>query len=77
MLFYIFWALISTNPIATAIATEYILVDQHTALYFSLPLNNGATVSLVSPWIPYVLYCLGLGALMVVASIVAVRRAER
>lgn len=77
VLLYIFWTLISTNPIGTAIATEYVLISQHSSLYFNVPLNNGVTVYLVSPWMPYVLFCLGLSALMVLASIAAVRRAER
>jgi ABC-2 type transport system permease protein len=77
ILYYVFWVLLSTNPIGTAIATEIILIDQHTALYFSTTLTNGATIYLVSPWIPFVIFSLVAGVLMVMGSILAVRRAER
>lgn len=72
-----FWALVSINPIATAIATEVMLVEEQTIWYFTAPLSNGASLPLVSPWIPYILFCAALGALMIVLSIMAVRRSER
>jgi ABC-2 type transport system permease protein len=71
------WALISTNPIGTAIATEVLLVGEHTFLIFNAPLSNGATLPLVSPWIPFVIFCIVVGVLMVLLSILAVRRSER
>ncbi len=81
ILLYGFGLLIATNPIATVVTTEILLVDQQTALYFTQSLygNNGAsiTVPLVSPWLPYVLFCFALGALLVLLSIQFVRRVER
>jgi ABC-type transport system involved in multi-copper enzyme maturation permease subunit len=70
------WALVSINPIATAIATEVILVEEQTIWYFNAPLTNGVTLPLVSPWIPFILFCLVMGALMILLSILAVRRSE-
>jgi ABC-type transport system involved in multi-copper enzyme maturation permease subunit len=72
-----FWALISVNPIATAIATEIILVEEQTIWFFDVPLVNGSPLPLISPWIPFVIFCLVLGALMILVSILAVRRSER
>jgi ABC-type transport system involved in multi-copper enzyme maturation permease subunit len=72
-----FWALVSINPIATAIATEVILVEEQTIWFFDAPLTNGVTLPLVSPWIPFILFCLVMGALMILLSILAVRRSER
>ena len=71
------WALLSTNPIGTAIATEVLLVEEHTLFLFNAPLSNGATLPLISPWIPFVLFSFALGAVMILLSILAVRRSER
>jgi ABC-type transport system involved in multi-copper enzyme maturation permease subunit len=81
VLLYVFGTLIATNPIATAIATEVILVEEQTAFFFSVPLytSGGTTlhVPLVSPWLPFVLFCLILGTLLILFSVQVVRRAER
>lgn len=72
-----FWALVSTNPIATAIATEVLIVEEHTLFLYNMTLDNGAILPLISPWIPFVIFCFVLGALMVLLSVLAVRRSER
>jgi hypothetical protein len=72
-----FWALVSINPIATAIATEVMLVEEQTVFLFNAPLSNGVNLPLISPWIPFTLFCAVLGALMILLSILAVRRSER
>jgi ABC-type transport system involved in multi-copper enzyme maturation permease subunit len=72
-----FWALLSTNAIGTAIATEVVLVNEGTILTFNAPLANGGNLLLISPWIPFVLFSAVVGALMILLSILAVRRAER
>ena len=76
-LIYVFGLLIATNPIATAITTEIILINEHTAFYFTFPLTNGASLPLISPWLPFVVFCFALGTLMVLLSIVYVKRPER
>jgi hypothetical protein len=72
-----FWTLISINPIATAIATEFLLVEEHTLFIFPFILDNGVTLPLPSPWLPFVVFCFVVGALMILFSILAVRRTER
>ncbi len=69
--------LIAINPIATAVATEVILISNQSAFYFTIPLNNGFALPLISPWLPFMLFCFVFGWLMTFASILAVRRAER
>jgi hypothetical protein len=69
--------LIATNPIATAVTTEILLVTEQTALYWTLPISNGVSLPLISPWLPFILFCLFLGTLLVLLSILAVRRAEQ
>jgi ABC-type transport system involved in multi-copper enzyme maturation permease subunit len=74
-------ALISVNPVATAIMTEVFLVDKHTVFYFTYPFttSSGSTFDapFVSPWIVFTVFGLVLGALFVFLSIRLVRRAER
>jgi ABC-2 type transport system permease protein len=77
VLFYGFGALIAINPIATAVATEILLIDQQTAFYFTVPLSNGASLPFISPWLPFMVFCFVAGAIMTIISIMAVRRAEK
>jgi ABC-type transport system involved in multi-copper enzyme maturation permease subunit len=76
-LIFVFAVLIATNPIATAVTTEILLVSQQSAFYFTVPLSNGTNLTLISPWLPYIIFCAVLGSLMTIAGIFAVRRAER
>jgi ABC-2 type transport system permease protein len=73
--------LIATNPLATAVVTESLLVDQHSAFYFTLPLTttSGSTFNapLLSPWIAFTAFAFLVGGLLVFISIQLVRRAER
>ncbi len=81
LLLYGFGVLVATNPVATIVATETILINEHTILFFSLPLTpvSGTSISvpLISPWIPFTLFYLGLGVVLIVIAIGLVRRVER
>jgi hypothetical protein len=68
---------IATNPIATAVTSEILLVSQQSIFTFNFPLTNGTNLTLISPWLPYIIFCAILGSLMTIASILAVRRSER
>jgi len=81
-LLYAFGLLIATNPVATLIATEVILVNEQTLFYFTTTIYNSTmgssiNVPLISPWIPFVLFALGLGLVFTVLSIANVARRER
>lgn len=69
--------LVSINPIATAVATEIVLVEMHSAFLFTLPLDNNSTLTLVSPWIVYTLFYLVFSIALIVLSVHWVRRVER
>lgn len=71
------WLLVSINPIATAILTEAMLLDQQTAFLFRVPLSNGVSIRLLSPWIPYLLANLMFSLGLLWISILRVRRVER
>lgn len=63
--------LLSSNPIATALLTQNILLDQGSITTFSYTLTNGDSLTLVSPWIPFtVIYAI----FTLVFFVLAVRR---
>jgi ABC-2 type transport system permease protein len=76
---YVMGLLIVLNPIATAITTEVLLTDStfHTLFYFTLPLSGSFKLPLISPWLPCILFCFGLGAILLFISIRVVSHAER
>lgn len=82
VLLYAFGLLIATNPVATLIATEVILVNNQTLFYFTAPIYNSVTsntlnVPLISPWLPYVVFAFGLGVVFTLLSMANVARRER
>lgn len=59
VIIYLVGIILCTNPAATALITQYLLINQRTITTFSYTLNNGDTITLISPWIPFiVLYLL-------------------
>jgi ABC-2 type transport system permease protein len=75
-LMYAFGLLVCLNPLATAVFTEVILVDQQSPWGMTYTLNNGSTIPLVSPWIPYTLLCLFFSLVVVLITIQLVKRKE-
>ena len=71
------WFIISLNPIATAIVTEVILIEEQSAFYFALPLGSGNSVPIISPWISFVVIYAFLSLLMVWLSIRFVKQVEK
>lgn len=72
--YYLVGLLIATNPMATLAVTLFLVTGDFGAGAFTLPLNSGGVVTLVSPWIPFVI----LGVITVVMLlVVAVRRVRQ
>ncbi len=71
VLLYVIGAVLCTNPAATALLTQYVLLNEHTLGTFSYTLSSGQTIPLISPWIPFTVLYL---ALTVVFFVLAVRR---
>ena len=68
---YLLGLIISTNPAATALMSQYILINQRTIGTFAYTLNNGQDMTLISPWVPFTaLYVI----LTLVFFVLAVRR---
>lgn len=81
VVYYGLGALVVTNPLATALVTETVLTNEHTTFFFThtlySPSGRSLTIPLVSPWLPYLLFCFWLGGAMVLLSMWLVRRVER
>ncbi len=77
MLVILGWAVVASNPMATAIATEMILLEEQSAFVYMLPLSNGYTLPLPSPWMPYIILYLLISVVLLLLSTSLVKRAER
>jgi ABC-type transport system involved in multi-copper enzyme maturation permease subunit len=55
LMIYVVGLILCTNPAATALITQYLLINQRTITTFSYTLNNGDTITLISPWIPFMI----------------------
>ncbi len=71
VMLYVTGTILSTNPAATALLTQYILINQRTVTTFDYTLSSGSTVTLISPWIPFIIVYL---VLSIVFFVLAVRR---
>jgi len=71
------WLLVAVNPLATAVATEVVLLQEQSAFIFTLPLPSGISITLISPWVPYIIFYLILSLFMLWISIRFVRRVEK
>ena len=71
------WYLVSTNPFMAAITSEMILVDQQSLFFTNTPIFGAGPSILLSPWIIYVSFYLGLTILMIIFSIYRVKRPDR
>jgi ABC-2 type transport system permease protein len=67
---------LSTNPAAVALITQYLLISRQTLTTFEFTLNNGDTVTLISPWIPFVIIYLALTAVFFALAVRRMRRVE-
>jgi ABC-2 type transport system permease protein len=71
------WFMISTNPFMAAVISEVILVDQQSLFITTNPMFGSGSIALLSPWIIYVTFYLGLTLIMILLSIYKVKRPDR
>jgi ABC-type transport system involved in multi-copper enzyme maturation permease subunit len=71
------WILVSVNPIATAILSELLFLQEQALFTFSYPLPEGETLTIISPWISYSFTYLIISFLLIWLSIRMVRRVEK
>jgi ABC-2 type transport system permease protein len=77
LLYSIGYILIALNPLATIIASEVMLVEKQTLFFTSLPMTNGGSFPILSPWIAYALIYGFFSLVFVWISIRFVRRVEK
>ncbi len=68
------WIFVILNPVASTIATEFILAEEQSFLSFTLPLSNGTQFFILSPWIGYLLFYIILSLLLLWLSALLVKR---
>jgi ABC-2 type transport system permease protein len=73
---YIVGIIICLNPAATALITQYVLLNKQSIVFFTQTLSNGQTITLISPWIPFTVFYLGLTLLFFVLSVRRVNKLE-
>ncbi len=71
------WVFVSVNPLAAAVGSELMLIEEQSIFYMKIPLTSGTQFLLVSPWIGFVIFYLLLSVLLVYLSIRNVKRVER
>lgn len=70
------WLVVSLNPLATTVATEFILLEGDSLILYNLPLGPDLTYPLISPWIPYTVFFLLFSLVLLLLSIRAIQRPE-
>jgi len=70
------WLLVSISPMATMIATEAIILDQRKFLWANFSLNPDNNLTIISPWISFTLIYLALSILLLMLSILLVKKID-
>ena len=69
--------LVSANPIAAAIASEIMLIEEQSFFFAQLPLSNNVKYPIISPWIVFIIMAALVSFLLIKISILNVRKVER
>jgi ABC-type transport system involved in multi-copper enzyme maturation permease subunit len=77
LLYYLGWLAVSLTPLPTMIASEAALLDNQGPWLASLPLGNGQQLTMILPWVIYVVAYLLLSLILIWVSARRVGRAER
>jgi ABC-2 type transport system permease protein len=75
-LFYIAGFAVATNPMAALFGTLLLLSDQQVAGLFPVTLSSGTTITLISPWVVFVVFTLIVSAILMAIAIRRVNRIE-
>lgn len=74
LLTYMQQAIISLNPISAAVSSQTLLIERQQLLFTTETLRNNTQITLVSPWISFVLIYLALAAVMLALTVREVRK---
>jgi len=77
-LIYVGGFLLCTNPFAAAVSTKVLEEEQGTLFFFTTQVTDRAggshTIPLISPWIVYVIFYIAVSALLIIFSILIIKR---
>jgi ABC-type transport system involved in multi-copper enzyme maturation permease subunit len=76
LLYGIGWLVVISSPVATAIVTELVLVNEQTYFFFQLP-AGGTNLWIPSPWIGFTVLYAALTIFFLALSVQIVRRPEK
>ncbi|MBI3162942.1 MAG: hypothetical protein HYZ23_10545 [Chloroflexi bacterium] len=71
------WFVFSTNPFFAAVASEMILVEDQSLFYTSNGFFGSTPIPLLSPWIIYISFRVGLTILLILLSVYFVNRPDK
>lgn len=77
LLLYVGGFLLCTNPFATVIATKIIEEEEKSLFFFTVNISGGGVsfnAPVVSPWVVYTLFYVALSAVLILASILILRK---
>lgn len=77
LLLYVGGFLLCTNPFATVIATKLIEEEQDSLFFFTVNISGGSAsfnAPVISPWVVYTLFYVALSAVLILASVLIVRK---
>ncbi len=75
-MYYGLGLLIATNPLGTLFGTLILLIDRQEIGFFSVTLQNGTLIPMVSPWVVFTILGLALSLVLLVLTIKRVNRIE-
>jgi ABC-type transport system involved in multi-copper enzyme maturation permease subunit len=70
------WLLVSLTPLGSMLATEIAFLDQQSWWTFSISLPENVKMTLISPWVIYVIFYLVLSGLLLWVSMRLIQRKE-
>ncbi|MBN1122701.1 MAG: ABC transporter permease subunit [Anaerolineae bacterium] len=73
---YLYTLVAATNPVSAAVGTELILQQQGSAFYYTEVLSNGAILPMLSPWVVFTVFYLGLAFILVLITVNQVRHID-
>lgn len=77
ILTYLEVVLVSLNPIATATATQQLLIEQQQLGFWTATLaTDGSTIPMVAPWISFTVFYLAIATGLVVLAVRRIRQVE-
>jgi ABC-type transport system involved in multi-copper enzyme maturation permease subunit len=74
MVMYLTFFFISLSPISAAIATEVILLEEDALFFWMYTIDSRHDIPILSPWISFTLIYLGMALLMLLITVLRVRR---